>query len=59
MDVERLTMISGRAGLSMDPGAKVTYSGVEIGRVGKVEAFDVSGQPKASSPWTLIPSTSS
>jgi phospholipid/cholesterol/gamma-HCH transport system substrate-binding protein len=46
-DVERLTMISGRAGLSMDPGAKVTYNGVEIGRVGKVEAFDVSGQPKA------------
>jgi phospholipid/cholesterol/gamma-HCH transport system substrate-binding protein len=46
-DVERLTMISGRAGLSMDPGAKVTYNGVEIGRVGKVEAVDVSGQPEA------------
>jgi virulence factor Mce-like protein len=50
MDVERLTSISGRAGLSMDPGAKVTYNGVEIGRVGKVEAFDVSGQPKAKIP---------
>jgi phospholipid/cholesterol/gamma-HCH transport system substrate-binding protein len=47
MDIERLTMISGRAGLSMDPGAKVTYNGVEIGRVGKVGAFDVSGRPKA------------
>jgi phospholipid/cholesterol/gamma-HCH transport system substrate-binding protein len=44
---EELTMISERAGLSMDPGAKVTYNGVEIGRVGKVEAFDVGGLPKA------------
>jgi hypothetical protein len=34
MDRVKLTMISGRAGLSMDPGAKVTYNGVEIGRVG-------------------------
>ena len=47
LDRERLTMISGRAGLSMDPGAKVTYHGVEIGRVGKVEAFTVSGGPEA------------
>ena len=30
---EQLTMMSARAGLSMDPGAKVTYNGVEIGRV--------------------------
>jgi hypothetical protein len=30
-----------------EPGAKVTYNGVEIGRVGKVEAFTVGGQPKA------------
>jgi phospholipid/cholesterol/gamma-HCH transport system substrate-binding protein len=47
LDRERLTMISGRAGLSMDPGAKVTYNGVEIGRVGKVETFTASGQPRA------------
>jgi len=47
LDRERLTMISGRAGLSMDPGAKVTYNGVEIGRVGTVEAFTVSGGPEA------------
>jgi phospholipid/cholesterol/gamma-HCH transport system substrate-binding protein len=40
---EELTMISERAGLSMDPGTKVTYNGVEIGRVGKVEAFNVGG----------------
>ena len=40
-------MISSRAGLSMDPGAKVTYNGVEIGRVGKVEAVTVGDQPRA------------
>jgi phospholipid/cholesterol/gamma-HCH transport system substrate-binding protein len=46
-DREKLTMISERAGLSMDPGAKVTYNGVEIGRVGEVEAFNVGGLPSA------------
>ena len=44
---EQLTMISSRAGLSMDPGAKVTYNGVEIGRVGKVQAVSVGDQPRA------------
>ena len=44
---EKLTMISSRAGLVMDPGAKVTYNGVEIGRVGKVEAVTVGDQPRA------------
>jgi phospholipid/cholesterol/gamma-HCH transport system substrate-binding protein len=44
---EQLTMISSRAGLSMDPGAKVTYNGVEIGRVGKVEEITVGDQPRA------------
>ncbi len=34
LDREKLTMMSARAGLSMDPGAKITYNGVEIGRVG-------------------------
>ena len=47
LDREKLTMISSRAGLSMDPGAKVTYNGVEIGRVGKVEAVTVGDQPRA------------
>jgi phospholipid/cholesterol/gamma-HCH transport system substrate-binding protein len=28
---EQLTMMSDRSGLSMDPGAKVTFIGVEIG----------------------------
>src|SRR5258708_10359065 len=47
LDREKLTMMSARAGLSMDPGAKVTYSGVEIGRVGKVDQVNVGGQPQA------------
>src|SRR3954447_6389606 len=47
LDREQLTMVSSRAGLSMDPGAKVTYNGVEIGRVGKVEEFRVGDEQKA------------
>jgi phospholipid/cholesterol/gamma-HCH transport system substrate-binding protein len=44
---EKLTMISSRAGLSMDPGAKVTYNGVEIGRVGQIQEITVGDQPRA------------
>ncbi|MDT5066523.1 MAG: phospholipid/cholesterol/gamma-HCH transport system substrate-binding protein [Mycobacterium sp.] len=44
---EKLTMLSTRSGLSMDPGSKVTYNGVEIGRVATTEAVDVDGVPKA------------
>src|SRR4029077_6879490 len=44
---DQLTMMSARAGLSMDPGAKVTYNGVEIGRVGKVQAVNVGDQQQA------------
>jgi phospholipid/cholesterol/gamma-HCH transport system substrate-binding protein len=47
LDREKLTMMSARAGLSMDPGAKVTYNGVEIGRVGQVEEVNVGGEPRA------------
>jgi len=47
LDREQLTMISSRAGLSMDPGAKVTYNGVEIGRVGKVQEETVGDQQRA------------
>ncbi|WP_196772510.1 MlaD family protein, partial [Mycobacterium colombiense] len=35
-DKTQLTMIAARAGLVMDPGSKVTYNGVEIGRVGSI-----------------------
>ena len=44
---EQLTMMSARAGLSMETGAKVTYNGVEIGQVAKVDEVDVDGEPRA------------
>jgi phospholipid/cholesterol/gamma-HCH transport system substrate-binding protein len=47
LDREPLTMMSSRAGLSMDPGAKVTYNGVEIGRVGAVDEVTVGDKPQA------------
>ena len=46
-DPEKLTMIASRSGLSMDPGSKVTYNGVEIGRVADIVAIDEGGTPKA------------
>jgi phospholipid/cholesterol/gamma-HCH transport system substrate-binding protein len=42
-----LTMISSRAGLVLDPGSKVTYNGVEIGKVAGVDEIDVAATPKA------------
>lgn len=44
---EQLTMMAPRSGLSMDPGAKVTYNGVEIGRVASVEEVTVGDRPRA------------
>jgi phospholipid/cholesterol/gamma-HCH transport system substrate-binding protein len=46
-DPEKLTLISSRSGLSMDPGSKVTYNGVEIGRVASIDAIEVGDVPKA------------
>jgi phospholipid/cholesterol/gamma-HCH transport system substrate-binding protein len=43
----QLTLISQRAGLVMDPGSKVTYNGVEIGRVTGVDAIERDGTTKA------------
>jgi phospholipid/cholesterol/gamma-HCH transport system substrate-binding protein len=51
----QLTLISGRAGLVMDPGSKVTYNGVEIGTVGTVEEVDVGGIPKAKLSLNITP----
>ena len=42
----QLTVMSSRSGLSMDPGSKVTYNGVEIGRVAATEVVDGGGAPK-------------
>jgi phospholipid/cholesterol/gamma-HCH transport system substrate-binding protein len=47
LDREKLTMMSARAGLSMETGAKVTYNGVEIGQVGAVDEVDIDGEPRA------------
>jgi phospholipid/cholesterol/gamma-HCH transport system substrate-binding protein len=44
---EPLTMLASRSGLSMDPGAKVTYNGVEIGKVANIDQVNVGGEPKA------------
>ncbi len=43
----QLTLLASRAGLVMDPGSKVTYNGVEIGRVASVSAVSVGDVPKA------------
>jgi phospholipid/cholesterol/gamma-HCH transport system substrate-binding protein len=39
-DMTQLKMVASRAGLVMDPGSKVTYNGVEIGRVGSIAECD-------------------
>jgi phospholipid/cholesterol/gamma-HCH transport system substrate-binding protein len=43
----KLAVLAARAGLSMDPGTKVTYNGVPVGRVATVEVVAVGGDPKA------------
>lgn len=42
-----LTMVAPRAGLVMDPGSKVTYNGVEIGRVANISEIQRDGVPVA------------
>ena len=43
----RLTMVASRSGLVLDPGSKVTYNGVQIGRVGSISEIDRDGEPAA------------
>ena len=43
----QLTLMSSRAGLVVDPGSKVTYNGVEIGKVAAVNHVNVDGSAKA------------
>jgi phospholipid/cholesterol/gamma-HCH transport system substrate-binding protein len=52
---DELTLISSRSGLSMDPGSKVTFNGVEIGRVGDISAIDQNGQPMAQVKLNIDP----
>jgi phospholipid/cholesterol/gamma-HCH transport system substrate-binding protein len=42
-----LTMLAARAGLVLDPGSKVTYNGVEIGRVTDISEVEHDGKPAA------------
>jgi len=43
----QLTLMSSRAGLVMDPNSKVTYNGVEIGRVKDISAVVENGKEAA------------
>ncbi len=45
VDKTKLTMLSDRAGLVMDPGSKVTYNGVQIGRVADINEIERDGKP--------------
>ncbi|WP_163716886.1 MCE family protein [Mycobacterium timonense] len=51
----QLTMIAARAGLLMDPGSKVTYNGVQIGRVGKIAETVRDGKPAAKFTLEVYP----
>lgn len=50
-----LTMLADRAGLVMDPGSKVTYNGVAIGRVESVDEVQRDGRPMAKITLTVDP----
>jgi phospholipid/cholesterol/gamma-HCH transport system substrate-binding protein len=51
----KLTMLSDRAGLVMDPGSKVTYNGVQIGRVAQINEIERDGQPAAKFTLDVYP----
>ena len=51
----RLTMLASRAGLVMDPGAKVTYNGVQIGRVATISPTVRDGKPAAKFALDVYP----
>ena len=50
-----LTLVSSRSGLVVEPGAKVTYNGVEIGRVARIGTVDVDGTAKAELSLAIDP----
>jgi phospholipid/cholesterol/gamma-HCH transport system substrate-binding protein len=51
----QLTMLSSRAGLVMDPGSKVTYNGVQIGRVAGISEVQQDGKPAAKFTLDVYP----
>ena len=42
-----LTMVASRAGLVMEPGSKVTFNGVAVGRVASISEIESDGKPAA------------
>ena len=50
-----LQMLSARAGLVMDPGSKVTYNGVEIGKVAEISEVTRDGKPAAEFSLDVYP----
>ena len=51
----QLTLMSDRAGLVVEPGSKVTYNGVAIGRVSRISIVDADGGPKAKLTLDVTP----
>ncbi|OCB41073.1 MCE-family protein MCE1A [Mycobacterium malmoense] len=51
----KLTMVAARAGLVMDPGSKVTYNGVQIGRVASISEISRDGKPAAKVVLAITP----
>jgi phospholipid/cholesterol/gamma-HCH transport system substrate-binding protein len=51
----KLTMLSDRAGLVMDPGSKVTFNGVQIGRVADIAEIERDGKPAAKFTLDVYP----
>jgi phospholipid/cholesterol/gamma-HCH transport system substrate-binding protein len=52
---DKMTLFAPRAGLVMDPGAKVTYNGVQIGRVADIAEIDRDGKPAAKLTLDIYP----
>jgi phospholipid/cholesterol/gamma-HCH transport system substrate-binding protein len=55
VDKTKLTMLSDRAGLVMDPGSKVTYNGVQIGRVADITEVQRDGRPAVTLTLDVYP----
>ncbi len=51
----KLTMVADRAGLILDPGSKVTYNGVQIGRVAGISEITRAGKPAAKLVLDITP----
>jgi phospholipid/cholesterol/gamma-HCH transport system substrate-binding protein len=51
----KLTMLASRAGLVMDPGSKVTYNGVQVGRVANIAEITRDGKPAAQFTLDMYP----